>query len=79
MSAPVLSAPLLGGRVLELSPEASGRAWRLAVTQLDGRERRQVGGFDLTPDEIPLFLVTVQAIAAYVADATPAVRQDEAA
>jgi len=27
----VLSAPLLGGRVLELSRERHGRAWRLAV------------------------------------------------
>jgi len=66
MSAPVLAAPLLGGRVLELAPEASGRAWRLAVTQVDGRERRQVGGFDLTPDEFPLFLASVRAMGAYV-------------
>ena len=45
MSGPLLSAPLLGGRVLELAPE--GRAWRLSVTQIDGKYRRQVGGFDL--------------------------------
>jgi hypothetical protein len=64
---PVLSAPLLGGRVLELVPEPHGRAWRLTVTQQDGRDRRQVGGFDLTPDELPLFLASVQAIAAYAA------------
>jgi hypothetical protein len=30
-----------------------------------------VGGFDLTPDELPLFLVSVQAIAAYVKGARP--------
>ena len=53
---PVLSAPLLGGRVLELTP--AGRAWRLSVTQIDGRDRRQVGGFDLTPHELPLFLAS---------------------
>ena len=50
MNGPLLSAPLLGGRVLELAPE--GRAWQLSVTQIDGKDRRQVGGFDLTPDEI---------------------------
>jgi hypothetical protein len=66
VSVPVLSAPLLGGRVLELAREAHGRAWRLSVTQVDGKDRRQVGGFDLTPDEIPLFLASIEAIAAYV-------------
>jgi hypothetical protein len=55
---------LLGGRVLELAPE--GRAWRLTVTQVDGKDRRQVGGFDLTPDEWPLFLASVNALAACV-------------
>ena len=69
MSGPLLSAPLLGGRVLELAPE--GRAWRLSVTQIDGKYRRQVGGFDLTPDELPLFLASVQAIAAYAKGARP--------
>ena len=66
MSGPLLSALLLGGRVLELAPEPHGRAWRLSVTQVDGRDRRRVGGFDLTPDELPLSLASVQAIAAYV-------------
>ena len=66
MSGPLLSAPLLGGRVLELAPEAHGRSWRLTVTQVDGKDRRQVGGFDLTPDEWPLFLASVNALAAYV-------------
>jgi hypothetical protein len=69
VSEPILSAALLGGRVLELSPE--GRAWRISVTQQDGRERRQVGGFDVTPDELPLFLVSVNAMAAYAKGATP--------
>jgi hypothetical protein len=63
VSEPILSAPLLGGRVLGLARE--GRAWRLAVTQIDGKDRRQVGGFDLTPDEIPLFVASVSAFAAY--------------
>ena len=70
MSGPLLSAPLLGGRVLELAPERHGRAWRLTVTQVDGKDRRQVGGFDLTPDEWPLFLASVDALAAYVKGAT---------
>ena len=70
MSDPVLPAPLLGGRVLELAPEAHGRSWRLTVTQIDGRDRRQVGGFDLSPDEWPLFLASVDALAAYVKGAT---------
>jgi hypothetical protein len=29
-----------------------------------------VGGFDLTPEEMPLFLASVQAIGAYVKGAT---------
>jgi hypothetical protein len=36
------------------------------VTQADGKDRRQVGGFDLTSDERPLFLASVDALAAYV-------------
>ena len=71
MSGPLLSAPLLGGRVLELAREIHGRSWRLTVTQIDGKDRRQVGGFDLTPDELPLFLASVQAIAAYAKSASP--------
>lgn len=69
MSGAILSAPLLGGRVLELSREAHGRAWRLTVTQLDGRDRRQVGGFDLTDAELPLFLTSVQAFGTYAGSA----------
>ena len=69
-SEPVLSAPLLGGRVLELTRELNGRV-RLTVTQIDGRDRRQIGGFDLTPDEVPLFLASVTAIAAYAKGAHP--------
>lgn len=69
MSQPVLSAALLGGRVLELAPE--GRHRRISVTQQDGRDRRQVGGFDLTPDELPLFLASVTAMAAYAKGAGP--------
>jgi hypothetical protein len=38
MSGTILSASLLGGRVLELYRE--GRGYRLAVVQLDGRDRR---------------------------------------
>ena len=41
------------------------------MTQVDGKDRRQVGGFDLTPDELPLFLASVQAIAAYATGADP--------
>jgi hypothetical protein len=43
----------------------------LTVTQVDGKDRRQVGGFDVTPDEMPLFLASVQAIAAYAAGTNP--------
>jgi hypothetical protein len=67
VTAPLLSAPLLGGRVLELTPE--GRGFRLAVVQIDGRDRRQVGGFDLTPAEWPDFVSVVRAMGAYVRDA----------
>lgn len=35
----LLSSPLEGGRLLELTPE--GRGWRLAVTQLDGQARKR--------------------------------------
>jgi hypothetical protein len=38
----LLSAPLMGGRVLEFSREPRSRAWWLAVTQVDGQDRRQV-------------------------------------
>jgi hypothetical protein len=69
VSVPVLSAPLLGGRVLELAPE--GRAWRLSIVQQDGRDRRQVGGFDVTPDEIPLFMASVAAMATYAKGTSP--------
>jgi hypothetical protein len=48
VSKPILSDQLLGGRVLELAREVHGRAWRLTVRQTDGKDRRQVGGFDLT-------------------------------
>jgi hypothetical protein len=67
VSEPILSAPLLGGRVLELSPE--GRAWRLSVVQIDGRDRRQCGGVSLTACELPLYLASLQAMAAYVKQA----------
>jgi hypothetical protein len=63
------AAPLLGGRVLELAPD--GRYWRLSVTRLDGRDRRQVGGFDISPDEIPLFMASVSAMATYAKGAHP--------
>jgi hypothetical protein len=59
-----LTAPLLGGRVLELTPE--GAAWRISVTQVDGRDRRQIGGFDLTAAEFPIFLAVARAIGSYV-------------
>lgn len=65
-SSPLLLAPLLGGRVLELSRERGGRFYRLAVTQTDGKDRRQVGGFDLAPAEVPLFLANLGAIAAFI-------------
>jgi hypothetical protein len=68
VSHPVLSAPLLGGRVLELAPK--GRHWRLSMVQIYGRDRMQVGGFDISPDELPLFLASVQAMAAYMKGAT---------
>jgi hypothetical protein len=55
--------------VLELSPEPHGRAWRLTVTQHDGKDRREVAGFDLTPDELALLLASVRAIAAYATGA----------
>ncbi len=64
---PLLSAPLEGGRVLELHPE--GRGFRLAVVQIDGKDRRQVGGFDLTPAEFPIFLGVVRALETYVRQA----------
>jgi hypothetical protein len=67
VTAPRLTAPLLGGRLLELSPE--GREWRLAVVQIDGQDRRQVGGFSLTACEWPHFAALVQALGAYVASA----------
>jgi hypothetical protein len=67
MSEPILSAPLLGGRMLELTPE--GRAWRLSVTQVDGRDRRQIGGFDLTPAEFPIFASVVRALGTYIKQA----------
>ena len=67
MTEALLSAPLLGGRVVELHQESGGRAWRVAVTQIDGRDYRQVGGFDLTAAEWPMFLSIVQALGAYVA------------
>ena len=63
----LLSAPLLGGRLLELCPE--GRGYRLSVVQLDGHDRRQVGGFDLTPAEFPIFASVVRALETYVRDA----------
>jgi hypothetical protein len=69
VSQPILSAPLLGGRVLELAPE--GRHWRVSVTQTDGRDRRRVGGFDLSAGEWPLFLASVAAMAAYTRSASP--------
>jgi hypothetical protein len=58
----LLTAPLLGGRVLEFRPE--GRAWRLSVTQVDGKDRRQAGGFDVTAAEWPHFTAVVQALGA---------------
>jgi hypothetical protein len=61
---------LLGGRVLELAREVHGRAWRLNVVQQDGKDRRQVGGFDLPPDELRLFLVSVSAMGAYARGAS---------
>jgi hypothetical protein len=64
----LLSAPLLRGRVLELYRE--GRGYRLAVVQMDGKDRRQVGGFDLTPAEWPHFAALVPALGAYVAGET---------
>jgi hypothetical protein len=59
-----LSAPLLGGRVLELYRER--RSYRLVVVQLDGRDRRQVGGFDITPAEFPIFASIVRALDTFV-------------
>jgi hypothetical protein len=53
--------------VLELAPD--GRHWRISVTQTDGKDRRQVGGFDVSPDELPLFLASVQAMTAYATSA----------
>jgi hypothetical protein len=67
VSEPILSAPLLGGRLLELTPE--GREWRVSVVQLDGRDRRQVGGVSLTAHELPLYLATVAAMGAYIKQA----------
>jgi hypothetical protein len=64
MSEPILSAPLLGNRLLELTPE--GRGYRLSVTQLDGRDRRMIGGFDLKASEFPIFLALARAMASYV-------------
>jgi len=49
VSGPLLSAPLLGGRVLELAPEPHGRSWRLTVTQVDGKDCRQVTVTDARP------------------------------
>jgi hypothetical protein len=72
VSEPLLSAPLLGSRVLELSREGES-AWRLSVTRVDGPDRRQVGGFDLAPGELPLFLVSVQAMVAYTRQGSPTV------
>ena len=41
------------------------------ATQIDGKDRRQVGGFDLTADEIPLFVASVTTIAAYAKGTCP--------
>ena len=49
--------------MLQLRPE--GRGWRLSVTQIDGRDHRQVGGFDLTAAEWPTFLAVVRALGPY--------------
>ena len=49
MSGPLLSAPLLGGRVLELAREIHGRSWRLTVTQIDGKDRRYDEGEEFWP------------------------------
>jgi hypothetical protein len=68
MSGPILSASLLGGRLLELYNERRG--YRVAVVQLDGRDRRQVGGFELTAAEWPHFAALVPALGAYVAGET---------
>jgi hypothetical protein len=64
VTAPRLTAPLLGGRVLELCED--GREWRLALVQIDGKDRRQVGGLSLTACEWPHFAALVRALAAYV-------------
>jgi hypothetical protein len=64
ISRPLLSAPLRGGRVLELHRE--GRGYRVAVVQLDGKDRRQAGGITLEPDDMAVFASTVRAIATYV-------------
>lgn len=70
MSVLLLSSPLQGGRVLEFSRQPGyNHAWRLSVTQIDGAHRRQVGGFDLTPAELPLFFASLKAIAAYTGPA----------
>jgi hypothetical protein len=68
MSEPILSAPLLGGRVLELYRE--GRGYQLAMVQMDGKDRRQVGGFDLAAAEWHHFAAVVPALGTYVAGET---------
>ena len=48
-----------------------GYGWvysRLLSGELEGR---QVGGFDLTPDELPLFLASVRAMATYASVVRP--------
>ncbi len=63
----LLSAPLLGGRVLEFRPE--GRGLSAVGVQLDGKDRRQAGGLTLDPAEVPILAATVRALEAYVREA----------
>ena len=62
-----LTASLPGNRLMELYAE--GAFWRVAIVQLDGKDRRQVGGVSLTAREFPLYLATLAAMGAYVKQA----------
>jgi hypothetical protein len=49
---------------LELHPEGGG--YRLSVTRVDGKDRRQVGGFHVRASELPVVTATLRALEAYV-------------
>jgi hypothetical protein len=53
MSEPILSAR--SSAAGSSSSTTNGEGTGVAVVQMDGKDRRQVGGFDLTAKEFPIF------------------------